>query len=76
MISHCCEGSEPHVRVPSLGRNKGLEIPRESGLERQQDLIIGLPGDCGKQRLQSWRAQTKLCTHQDLEKRYSDPTRD
>ena len=32
-FSQCCEGSEPHVRLPSLG------IPRESDLETQRDLI-------------------------------------
>ena len=51
----------------------GLGIPRESGLEGQWDLMIGLPEDRGKQRLQSWRAQTKFCLHQDPEERSSDP---
>ena len=42
---------------------KGLGIPRESGLDSQQYLLIGLPEDWGKQRLKSWRAQTKFsCT--------------
>ena len=44
----------------------------EYGLQRQQDLIIGLPEDWGIQRLQSWRAQTNFCLHQDPEKS-SDP---
>ena len=30
----------------------------------------------GKQRLQSWRAQTKVCTYQAPEERSSDPTGD
>jgi len=55
---------------------KGLGIPRESGLENQCDFIIGLPEDWGKQRLQSWRAQTKFFTDQDPEKRSSNPTGD
>ena len=55
---------------------KGLGIPRESGLENQWDFIIGLPEDWGKQRLQSWRAQTKFFTDQDPEKRSSNPTGD
>ena len=42
----------------------------------QRDLIRALPGDGGKQRLQSWRAQTKFCTHQDPEERSSDLTGD
>ena len=42
---------------------KGLRVPRESGLEGQWGLIMGLPEDWGKQRLQYWRAQTKFCTH-------------
>jgi len=53
-----------------------LGIPRESDLEGQQDLITRLPQDWGKQRLQSWRAQTKPCMHQDSEERSSDPTGD
>ena len=32
-------------------------------------MITRLPQDWGKQRLQSWRAQTKLCLHQDSEKK-------
>ena len=48
---------------------KGLGIPRESGLEGQRDLTVGLPEDWGKQRLQSWRVQTKFCMHQDPEER-------
>ena len=47
---------------------KGLGIPGESGLKGQQDLIMGLPEDWGKQRLQSQRAQTKFCMHQDPER--------
>ena len=71
-FSHCCEGSKPHVRLPSLV-TKGLGIPWESDLEDQWDLIIGLPEDWEKQRLQSWRVRTKFCTHQDPEERSSDP---
>ena len=56
--------------------SKGLGIPRESDLEGQWDLIIRLPQDWRYQRLQSWRAQTKYCTHQDPEKRSSDSTGD
>ena len=55
---------------------KGLGIPRESGLEGQWDLIIGLPEDWGKQKFQSWKAQPKFCMHQDPEERSSDPTGD
>ena len=75
-FSHCCEDSQLHVRLPSLGNLiKGLGIPRKSDLESQWDLIIGVPQDWGYQRLQSWRAQTKYCTHQDPEKRSSDHRR-
>ena len=56
--------------------SKGLGIPRESDLEGQWDLIIGLPQNWGNQRLQSWRVQTKYCTHQDPEKRSSNSTGD
>ena len=65
-----CQASQPGDLT------KGLGIPRESGLEGQQDLIIGFLEGWGKQRLQSGRAQTKLCTHQDPEERSTDPTGD
>ena len=63
-------GFQPGVMTTGLG------IPRESDLEGQKDLIIELPQDWGKQRLQSWRAQTKPCVYQDPEERSSDPTED
>ena len=53
----------------------GEGISRESDSEGQQDLIAWLPQDWGKQRIQSWRAQTKFCVHQDPEERSSDPIR-
>ena len=62
-----CQASQPGDLDPT----KGLGIPRESDFEGQQDLITRLPQD---QKLQSWRAQTKLCLHQDSEKRHSDST--
>ena len=52
---------------------KELGIPRESGLQGQWALIIGLPQDWGKQKLQSWRVQTTFCVHQVPEERSSDP---
>ena len=55
---------------------KRLGIPRESNLEGQWDLIIGLPQDWVTQRLQSWRVQTKSCPHQDPGERSTDPTGD
>ena len=65
----CCEGSEPHVRLPSLeDLTKELGIPRESDLEGQQDLIKRFPQDWEKQRPQSWGAQTKPCIPQDAGK--------
>ena len=39
-VSHCGEGSEPHIRPGNP--TKGLEILREYDLEGQWDLIIGL----------------------------------
>ena len=36
-------------------------------------MIKGLPEDWEKQRLQSWRAQTKFSTHQYPKERSSDP---
>ena len=56
---------------------KGLETPRESDVEGQQNLITELSQSWGKQRLHSWRAQTKLWVHQDWPRKKScDPTGD
>ena len=55
---------------------KELGMPREPDLEDHQDLITGLTQDWGKDRLQSWRAQTKPRVHQDPEERRSDPIGD
>ena len=41
-FSHCCEDFEPHVRLPGLGIQH-RECPRESDLECQRDLNLGLP---------------------------------
>ena len=49
----------PTSGFPPGDPTKGLGIPKESDLEGQWDLIIGLPLYCGKQRLQSCRSQTK-----------------
>ena len=58
------------------GTNIGTGNPRESDLEGQLDLIIILPQDWGKQRLQSLSENIKLCMHQDSEERSSDPIGD
>ena len=63
----------PTSVFPAWRANKGLGIPRESGLEGQWGLTIALPE--GKQRLQSWRAQTKFCRHQDKEEDQSPHSR-
>ena len=49
---------------------KGLGIPRGSDFEGQWDLIIGLLQGSGKQRLNSWEAQTNkiLCAQRPREK--------
>ena len=53
-FSLCCEGSEPHVRLPSLGNPaKGLWTCRESDFEGKRDLTTGLSQNWGKQRLYS-----------------------
>jgi len=42
---HCCEGSETHVRLSSLGiQAKGLGAPRKSDVEGQWGWITG-PGE-------------------------------
>ena len=45
-LSHCCEGSEPHVRPSSLGtwqRDWESSGNKESDNKDQWDLIIGIP---------------------------------
>ena len=75
-VTHKLENSNIKELLPLLWRfwtprqafqlddlTKGLGIPKESDLEAQWDLIIKLPQDWGKQKLQSWRAQQNLaCT--------------
>ena len=40
MFFHCCEDSEPHIRLPSLGtQERDRQSPRESDFEGQWDLI-------------------------------------
>ena len=59
---------------PTWGSSKGLNIPRESDFEGQQDLITEFPQAWGSR--DSWRKQRKPCVHQDPGERSSDPTRD
>ena len=40
---HYCEGSEPHVRLPSLGIQQRLGIPRESGLKGSRIWSLTFP---------------------------------
>ena len=54
---------KPMSGFPAWDPTKGLGIPREFDLEGQWDLITRLPRDWGKERIQSWRAQTKPYTH-------------
>ena len=49
-------------QASSMGIQQRMGIPRESDLEGQQNLIIGVPQDWGKQRLHSLRAQNFACT--------------
>ena len=68
-----CQSSHPWDRTVRLG----IPIPRiPSDLEGQWSLITGLPEDWKKQRLKSWRAQTKSCTRQDPEQKSSYSTGD
>ena len=53
----------PHQASQPGDLAKGLGIPRESDSEGQWDLITGLPQAWGKQRLHSWRTQTKSCVY-------------
>ena len=65
-FSHCCKGSEPHIGLNPQGirpcRPVGFDYRTSTGL--------------GKQRLHSWRAETKPCVHKDSGGRCNDPTGD
>ena len=57
---HCGKVLSPTSGFPAWGSDRP-RIPRVSDLEGQWDLITRLPQDWRKQRLQSWRPQTKPC---------------
>ena len=73
-FSHCYGSSRAHNRFPDLGiwqRNwdpSGNLTLEASGIWLQNFHRTG--------ETDSWRAQTKLCVHQDPGERSSDPTRD
>ena len=48
-FSHCCEGSEPHARLPSLGIQQRDWVSPGIWPWRPASLIIELPQDEGKQ---------------------------
>ena len=64
----------PHLASQTWDPAKGMRMPRKSDFEGQGDFIIGLPQNWGKQRFQSWRAQTKSFMYQDPGGKSSDPT--
>ena len=66
----------PHQSSQTGDLTKELGTPREYGLGGHWDLIISLPVDWGKQRLQSWRAKTTFFFFLLLQERSSDLTRD
>ena len=65
-FSHCYEGSELHIRLPSLGpdertgNSQGIWSLRPVGFDKKKKKR--LPQDWGNQRLQSWRIQNLECT--------------
>ena len=76
MFSHSCEGSKPHVRLPSLGSwQRDWESPGNLTVKASR-LWLQDSHRTGKQRPHCWRAQTKSCVLQDPEERSSDPTGD
>ena len=61
-FSHCCEGSQPHVRLPSLGIwQRVWEFPGNLTLKTSGIWLQDFQRT-GENRLQSWRAQNILCT--------------
>ena len=65
-----CQASQPGYLA------KGLRILIETDLECQWNLTIELPQNWGKQRLHSWRVQTKSCVCQDPGERNGHLTED
>ena len=61
---------------PAWESDKETVNPQGPDLEGHWDLIIGLPQYWGRQRVHSWRAQTKSYMHQDPGEISSDPTGD
>ena len=55
------------------GSGKGTGNPQEYDCEGQQDFITELPQAYGNR--DSWKVQTKPCTHKDPGERSSHPTR-
>ena len=76
MISHSCEGSKPHVRLPSQGIwQRDWESPGNLTVKASR-LWLQDSHMTGKQRPHCSRAQTKSCVLQDPGERSSDPTGD
>ena len=74
-FSHFCEGSEPHIRLPSLETwQKDWEFPGNLTLKTKGFDYKTSTGDWG--RLQTWRVHAKRCLHQDSEERSTEPTGD
>lgn len=73
-FQHYYEGSEPYIRLPSLGLI-ALGIPRESGLEGQQDEYRPSRG-LGETETPGLDGIKKKLGYQDPEERSSDPRGD
>ena len=69
---HYCEGSKPHVRLPSLGIWKRDQESPGNLAFRARRIWLQAFHRTGGQTPQLWRAQTKFCMHQDPEERSSD----
>ena len=74
-FSHCCEGSEPHIRFPSLGiQQRDWESPENLALKTRgfdYKTFTGL----GETEIPVLEGATKPCLNQDSEEKSSDPHR-
>ena len=74
-FSQCCEGSRPHIMLPSPGIwPRDWESPGNLTLQASENWLQSFHGTGGNR--DSWRTQTKSYVYQDPGERRSDPTGD
>ena len=72
-FSHCCKCSRAHKTFPNLGIQQRDWEPSGNLTLKTSGIWCRISRGLGKH---SWEGQEKLCAHQNLRERSSDPTRD